>query len=416
MGIKIGVCGTGSFADCFIPLFKEHPLVDEVCLADLLPDRLQEQADRFGISQTYTGLDNLCESDVDAIALYTQRWMHGPHAVQALESGKHVYSAVPVAISIEELKALVAAVEKTGLHYMIGETSFYTPSGIFCREKFKEGAFGDFVYGEGCYLHDMDHGFKEAYQHSGGDQWKSQASFPPMYYPTHSVGHVLTTIGGRMTSVSCLGFTDKGEDGLYIPDSNMWNNEFSNCTALFRTSNGGMSRINEFRRVGYQSAPGRQSVRLAIYGTKASFDETPNSDLWIPHTDPIEDLTAQMTCAPMPIPEGQTEEEATARRHGGTQGDFFSGLAPVHPGHRLPKSFKGLPNGHTGSHQFLVDDFVKSVSFNKIPLLNVWQAAKFSGAGVVAMESARQEGKRLEVPDFGEPPADSALLDPEQMS
>ena len=41
----------------------------------------------------------MLESDVDAVAIFTQRWTHGPLVVQALRAGKHVYSAVPMAIS-----------------------------------------------------------------------------------------------------------------------------------------------------------------------------------------------------------------------------------------------------------------------------------------------------------------------------
>ncbi len=33
----------------------------------------------------------------------TQRWTHGPMVLQALEAGKNVYSAVPMAISVEEI-------------------------------------------------------------------------------------------------------------------------------------------------------------------------------------------------------------------------------------------------------------------------------------------------------------------------
>ena len=38
MGLSIGVVGAGQFAPSFIPLFQAHPLVDEVCLAELDPD------------------------------------------------------------------------------------------------------------------------------------------------------------------------------------------------------------------------------------------------------------------------------------------------------------------------------------------------------------------------------------------
>ena len=125
--ITIGVCGAGSFASSFVPLFKAHPLVGEVRIAEVLPERRAEQAARFGIARTYASLDELCDSDVDAIALFTQRWLHGPQAVRALEAGKHVYSAVPAATTVEEVTDLVRTVERTGLVYINGETSYYYP-------------------------------------------------------------------------------------------------------------------------------------------------------------------------------------------------------------------------------------------------------------------------------------------------
>ena len=107
MGMKLGICGVGAFAPCFIPLFKAHPLVQEVVLADLIPERVNAAAEAFGIERTYASLDELCASDVDAIALFTQRQLHGPYAVQVLEAGKHCYSAVPMGMSVDEVTRIV---------------------------------------------------------------------------------------------------------------------------------------------------------------------------------------------------------------------------------------------------------------------------------------------------------------------
>ena len=124
MGLKIGVLGAGAFASSFIPLFKAHPLVDEVVIAEAFPERRAEQAARFGVARTCGTLDELCQTDVDAIAIFTQRWLHAPQAIQALRSGKHVYSAVPAGITLDEIGQLVETVKTTGLTYMLGETSY----------------------------------------------------------------------------------------------------------------------------------------------------------------------------------------------------------------------------------------------------------------------------------------------------
>ena len=90
MGIRVGICGAGAFAESFIPLFQAHPGVEQVILCDLDAEKLRSKAAKFGVPQTCASLDELCRLDVDAIAIFTQNWLHGPQAVRALRAGKHV--------------------------------------------------------------------------------------------------------------------------------------------------------------------------------------------------------------------------------------------------------------------------------------------------------------------------------------
>lgn len=392
--LKIGIVGAGSFADCFIPLFKAHPMVKELVLCDLDAAKRREKAERFGVLRTCPSLDDLCGTDVDSIVIITQNWMHGPQAVQALEAGKNVYSAVPSAISLDEMTALVRAVEQSGRIYMVGETSYYYPTAIYCRERFQRGDFGDIVYGEGEYYHDFDHGLYSVYQTRGGAEWRKIAGSPPMYYPTHSTSMIVSVTGAHMTHVSCFGWVDRHEDGLFREGVNQWNNVFSNQTALFRMSDGGMARINEFRRIGH---PGGE--RVSLYGTKASFEEQAGNQVFVTKKrEEMIDLTAKLACTDM-----------AAHAVGGMSvlpksDAVYNGISSIHPVARLPKEFLGLPNGHNGSHQFLVDDFVKACADHHQPPNNVWQAARYLAPGLVAHESALQGGVLLEVPDFGDAP------------
>jgi predicted dehydrogenase len=403
MGITVGVLGAGGFGMAFVPLFKAHPLVDRVYAAEKLPERRERLATHPAVDRVFESFEQLCDSDADAIAVFTQRWTHGPLSAAALRAGKHVYSSVPAAVTMAELTELVRTVERTGLTYMLGETSYYYPSNVFCREKFRRGEFGRFVYGEGEYLHDMSHGFYEPFSGSNGPDWKRFASFPPMLYPSHSVSMVLAVTGARMVSVSCLGFTDHHEDGIFVPALSRWGNAFSNESALFQTSDGGMARINEFRRVGHS---GGASVRCSIYGTEASYEEQSNARVWVTRAKEMTDVSSLMACAPIEKP-----GDWDSRRRDGVQEDFFGGLAPVHPRGRLPREYNGLPNGHYGSHQFLVDDFLTGCARGTIPPNHVWQAARYCAPGIVAHESAIQGGARLEVPDLGGPPAGAELSD-----
>lgn len=398
--IKIGIVGT-SFGAVFIPLFRAHPGVRAVCIADLLPERLQYAQDLHGPMETFRTLDEMLASDVDAVCIFTQRWMHAAQAMQCLRAGKHVYSAVPAAITVEDIQALIDTVKATGQMYMLGETSLYYPVSIYCRDRFARGDFGHLVYAEAEYLHDMSHGFYDAYMWANGDAWKQFASFPPMLYPTHTVSMIVTTTGQQLTSVTCLGYKDREDDGVFLRDVSRWQNDFSNETALFRTSGGAMARINEFRRVGWSENRRATSVRMSLYGTLGSYEEQGNGKVWnrVDSEEP-EDVTDLLVCEQVEVSEAER-----AGLHEELIQDYHTGFAKVHPRERLPKEFFGLNNGHEGSHQFLVDDFVRACLTMKLPPNNVWQAARYNIPGIIAHQSAMRDGETLTIPDLGDPPA-----------
>jgi hypothetical protein len=95
---------------------------------------------------------------------------------------------------------------------------------------------------------------------------ESTASFPPMLYATHSVSTILSVTGAQATSVTCIGLRDTEDDGIFYSNISMWKNNQSNQVALFETSDGGIMRIAELRRVG--TAPLESTVRMSIFARK----------------------------------------------------------------------------------------------------------------------------------------------------
>lgn len=398
MTFNLGIVGAGQFAGHFAQLFHLHPGVDRVVITDLLPERAAENADRLGLHGTAASFDALlADASIDAVAIFTQRWTHGPLVIQALEAGKHVYSAVPMAIAEEEIAAIIALVERTGLTYMMGETSYYNPATVYARARHAAGDFGRVFYTEGDYVHDMDLGFYAAYQYSGGESWKATASYPPMLYPTHSIGGVIGAVGGHAVSVSCIGVRDDRGDGVFDTSVSQFANDFSNATALFEMAGGGAMRINEMRRVGYP-AEIRES-RFRYFGTEASFEQLATTALWQDkHT--VEDVTHLIsTESTMSLDDPSLADVDPALRQA-----FASGYAAVHDPGRLPASFGGQPNGHEGSHHFLVDDFVRAVGDGALPPVHAWAAARYTLPGIIAHRSALAGGERLAIRDFGDAP------------
>ena len=389
--LRLAVIGGGQFSSSFIHLFQAHPFVEEVALVELNPERRASIAAKFSIKQTFASLSELWDSDFNAVAIFTPRWTHAQIALEAIQNGRHVYTAVPMGITQEEISQLVEAAGKTKLTYFMAETSFYYPAVVFSRKKFAQGELGKFVYGEGEYLHDMSHGFSDAYAANGGDEWKSTASFPPMLYATHSVSTILSVTGAQATSVTCIGLKDTADDGIFDSDVSMWKNNQSNQIALLETSDGGVMRIAELRRVG--TAPLESTVRMSIFGTEGSFEQQVGYASWATKNS-FDIITDEIgTFSDVENPYSLKPDYISPNLWDG-------GFARVHDRSQLPKEFVGLSNGHGGSHQFMVDDFVMDAVGERKAPMNVIDAARFTIPGVLAHQSAQMAGQKLQIPQF----------------
>lgn len=389
--LRVGVIGGGQFSGSFIPLFQAHPFVEEVGLVELDDERRNRVAEKFSIAKTFASLAEFWKSDFDAVAIFTPRWTHAEIALEALANGRHVYTAVPMGITADEISQLVTAADATKLTYFMAETSYYYPAVIFARQKFESGQLGKFVYGEGEYLHDMSHGFSEAYAANGGDGWKATASFPPMLYSTHSVSAVLSVTGAAATSVTCIGLADTANDGIFDPNVSLWKNSHSNQIALFETSDGGVLRIAELRRVG--TAPLEPTVRLSVFGTEGSFEQQVGYSSWATKHD-FDIVTAELSTF------SDVENPHSIKPGFESENRWDGGFAKIHDRSQLPKEFLGLSNGHGGSHQFMVDDFVMDAVGERKAPMNVHDAARFTAPGVWAHESAQSGGTKLVIPSL----------------
>ncbi len=395
MGISLGLVGLGAFGSEFAPLFMSHPLVDRIALCDREPDRVARFArdpsfqGKLRRADLFASLDEICRAKLDALVIITQPWLHAPQAIQAMESGKHVYSAVPVTWlpDVEEIldwcDKVVRTSRKTGQHYMLGETTWFHPQSMFCRRKAREGAFGDFLYAEGEYFHPHDwpvadlRKVKKAREAStAGQEWLAiQAGYDargikasPMAYPTHSVSGPMTVMRAHAVKATAFGWKTRSGDP-YFDD-----HEHTNVTALYRMSNGAHMRICEYREMAYPSSDIFDHETFRIFGTRGTFRENRFAD-----KDRWETCTTDQMRDPLP------PEVADAFRRQLGEGKMYG--------------------GHGGSHAYLVHEFVDSVAHGRRPAINAWEAARFMAAGVAARRSAVRDGEPQDVVDWGDPPA-----------
>lgn len=417
MKVKIGIVGFGEFSFSYMDLWTTHPLVEKVVGAEFLPERRQQAHEQFGIKM-YESYEEMMEKepDINCVAIFSQRHQHGPMVIDAMKRGKHVFSAVPMGITEDEVMEILRLAKETRQIYMMAETCYYFPCAVWCREKFKEGAFGKFVYGESQYYHDIMDMFGSF--SAQGDKWKRVAGIPPMFYSTHSMSMLFSAIDDYPVDVTCFGYEDTQGDDIYGKGKNDWDNPFSNETAILHMKKGGIARINEFRRCGNVRPT---SYITGLYGDTGTYEGSGNqhlfsrNDAYNDHEFTSVDVSDEINTFNF-LADKDTMKDGDGR----IDYKYMSGFSRVHNTARLPKSFLNLEKtalyptsvvGHNGSHPFLVDDFVRAVITGKLPPVNPWMAAHYTITGIYAHKSAMMGAKTLKLPEIGEPPADWETID-----
>jgi predicted dehydrogenase len=338
--IRVGLVGYGvcKFAAAFG--FQDHPNVEVVAVSDLIPDRCAGLAKAARCDKTYPSLEELVKDDrIEAVFVATDAPSHARHCIEVLKHGKHVASAVPAVFgSLEDAHKLFDAVKSSGLRYMMFETSCFHEDLYGMRQVYHAGGLGKLLYSEGEYFH---------YMATPIDSYKGwRIGLPPQWYPTHSNAYYVGVTGGSFTEVSCLGMPSRIEH--LQPANNHYRNSFGTEIALFRTSEGGMSRMG----VSWDS-PGAGGEMGRIRGQKGSYYGK------------------------------------------------YEGLEQELPDIKRPPLPPGVdPGSHGGSHGYLMNEFVTAILQDRKPLVDIAQALNMTVAGIVAHESALQGGELKKIPQF----------------
>lgn len=372
--IRIGVVG-GGFGTQFY--WHQHPNCEVTGVTDLRPERRARLRKVYRCDTVYDSLEEMIEKaeDIDAVAVFSGALDHVKHATMCMKRGWHVISAVPACFDLDQAAQLKEIVETTGLSYMMAETSYYRQSCILARELYRKGALGKVFYVEGEYYHDrgdLDRLARKAparfYDPDGSHSWRW--GFPPMHYPTHSMGFLTGVTKDRVVKVSCLGW---GTDHSYLND-NRYKNPFWNEAAMMQTASGSICRCNVFWHC---AAHGE---RAQWFGDKSTL-RMQQSGIHPAHLH-FRSKGDTATQYDLPEQEGGKVE------------------VPVYwKTDMLPAAMRHS-SGHGGSHTFLAAEFINALLEERSPAIDVYEALAMTVPGIVAHQSAIKDGEQLSVPQF----------------
>lgn len=214
--ITVVIVGMG-FGKEFIPIYQRHPNIKAVGICTRNKNTLAQLAATFTLDK------NLCfehfddipgRDDVDAIHIVTPVPEHAQMEIASLNANKHTACTIPMAMTLEDCKAIVAAKRKAKKVYMMMETALYTREFLYGLELAQSGKLGRIQFVRGSHIQDMS-------MEGWAEYWKG---YPPMLNGTHAISPDVLHIEEDWGKNSCESKQDNEHDYRYlvIPQS-LWN-------------------------------------------------------------------------------------------------------------------------------------------------------------------------------------------------
>lgn len=106
-------------------------------------------------TKNYKDILNGC--DLDVVVVATPDHLHRDHVVQALKMGKHVLCEKPLALSLDDCAAIIAAQAVSKGKLMVGQVCKFAPAFVKAKEFVDKGLIGELFFVESEYAHDYRH-------------------------------------------------------------------------------------------------------------------------------------------------------------------------------------------------------------------------------------------------------------------
>jgi len=201
--IRAAFIGVGHRGKGHIRNFSRLTQTEVVAISDLYQDNVdkaaaivqEEQPQNNNPIALYAGEDTLWKKMLeevrpDVVFISTNWANHAPMAIAAMEAGAHAFVEVPLALTTDELWAIVNTAEKTQKHCMMMENVNYSRDELLFLNLCRQGLLGDLLHAEAAYIHELRWQMEE--QERGTGSWRTYhyANRNGNLYPTHGLGPV----------------------------------------------------------------------------------------------------------------------------------------------------------------------------------------------------------------------------------
>ncbi len=153
--LRYAVVGIASMGRSHIEGILNCPMTTLAAVCDIREELAKACAADYGLERYYTDLDMMLQNeDIDVVIICTPDQVHREQTVAALRAGCHVLCEKPMALELDDCRAMVQASRESGKKLMIGQVCRKAPGFVKAKELVDAGVIGELFFVESEYAHD----------------------------------------------------------------------------------------------------------------------------------------------------------------------------------------------------------------------------------------------------------------------
>lgn len=398
--VRCAFIGVGARGSGHARQIAEIEGTEVVAISDLYEDLAKKSADkckeigggsRHKNISLYHGENDLWkkmlrEVKPDAVFICTPWKLHAPMSVEAMKQEAHVFSEVPMAVTIEEMWEIIDTSEKTQKHCMMMENVNYGREELIYLNMCRQGVIGELLHGEASYIHELRGQMNQVERGTGSWRTYHYANRNGNLYPTHGLGPVaqyMNLARGDDNFVNMVSFSSPAMGRKAYAEKNF-------------------DKDHQWNKLDYKGGDISTSIIKTTLGRTVlvQWDET--SPRPYSRHNLIQGTKGTLAGFPTRVALEGGIEGATENHHGWAEGDQLQAIFEKyeHPLYKRLGELAKKMGGH-GGMDFIMRYRIIECLRKGLPLdQNLYEGCFWSAVGPLSEASVAQDGTSQKFPDF----------------
>ncbi len=169
----VAVFGCGGVSNGHFSAYATNPKARLVAAVDVRAELAQAAATKWGADRWYSVVEEaLADPEIQVVDLCLPHHLHAPIAIQAAQAGKHIFVEKPIANTLAEADAMIAACQQYKVLLMVDQTKRYQNRHRTLKRLLYAGYVGEPILVRAAYLQDITYAWQQMEPQRLATYWK----------------------------------------------------------------------------------------------------------------------------------------------------------------------------------------------------------------------------------------------------